>query len=53
MPGKSANGMSPCACSLSEKTKKFPKKRASLEKIKKTPPEKVCHFLIGNPALTT
>jgi hypothetical protein len=42
MPGKSANGMSPCACSLSEKNKKeFPKKRASLEKIKKTPPEKV------------
>jgi hypothetical protein len=46
--------MCPCACSLSEKTKKnFQKKRASLEKIKKTPPEIVYPFLIGNIALTT
>src|ERR1035441_5078263 len=54
MPGKSANGMSPCACSLSEKTKKnFKKKSLTREKKKDAARKSFCHFLIGNTALIT
>jgi hypothetical protein len=35
-----------------KKQKRLHQKRASVEKIKKTPLEKVCPFLIGDIALT-
>src|SRR5664280_644347 len=47
--------MCPCACSLSEKTKKnFQKKKSLTRKNKKDAARKsFCHFLIGNTALIT